>query len=81
MISSVRVPRSDFGTPITSNSSSRYPGAMPRSSRPPLRASTTAISSARRSGWYSGASRTAVPRRIRVVRIAIAPSIGIRPGR
>ena len=80
MISSVRVPRSDFGTPITANSSSRYPGARPRSSRPPDTASITAASSASRSGWYSGVSSTDVPIRIRVL-AATAPSIGITAGR
>jgi hypothetical protein len=61
--------------------SARYPGAIPSSSRPPDSTSTMAASSASRSGCCNGASSTAVPSRMREVRIANAASIGNSAGR
>ena len=48
----------------------------PKMSRPWLSWSTVAASSARRSGWHSGRTCTAMPILMRFVRAAIALAIG-----
>ncbi len=63
------------------NSSSRQPIPRPSRSLPPESWSTTAESSARRSGSWNGASTIPVPSRMRSVDAANAASIGSNDGR
>jgi len=72
--------RDRSGVRRPSNSSSRQPRPSPRVSRPSLSRSTVAASSASRTGSCSGASRTAVPMRTRLVRAAIAAHTGSSDG-
>ena len=66
---------SSSGTPKESNSSRSKPRPAPQFSRPPVSTSSSATSSANRSGWYSAASDTAVPIRRFVVRWAASSAI------
>ena len=79
--STVRTTRSDRGWPNIRNSSSRHASPRPRISRPPEIWSTTAASSASRSGSWKGVRTTPVPSRIRDVAAANAASIGSSEGR
>ena len=81
MVSSVRAPRWALDAPNIRNSSSRQPLPIPRISRPPESWSTTAASSASRSGSCSGVSTTPVPSSIRSVTAANAASIASSEGR
>src|SRR3970282_2222020 len=53
---------------------------IPNSKRPSLKWSTVAMSSAIRSGWFSGRTCTAVPTRIRLGRAGDAAVIRAPPG-
>ena len=75
MMASVSSKRSRFsicGTRSPSNSTGRLPRPTPTSSRPPLRMSTSASSSARRIGSWNGRMAAARPMRTRLVRMAAA---------
>lgn len=74
--SSVRAPRCLTGTPTASNSLGYSPPMpTPIVSRPPEMTSTEAISLAASAAGRRGSSITAVPRRMREVRAAMAASI------
>ena len=66
---------SSIGTPKLANSESSNPRPAPQLMRPPVSTSISATSSARRNGWYSAASDTAVPIRRFVVRWAASNAI------
>ena len=62
--SSVRAPRRSHGIPRASNSSRSQPTPMPRSTRPPVRASMVPSCLARTTGLRSGRMRIPVARRM-----------------
>ena len=62
--SSVRAPRRSHGIPRASNSSRSQPTPMPRSIRPPVRASMVPSCLARTTGLRSGRMRIPVARRM-----------------
>ena len=79
--SSIVRPRPAKSTPNSSNSSGRYPTANTQPTRPPLRWSITEISSARRTGSWSGSTVAATMMKVDVVRAAIAAASGPGDGR
>ena len=79
--SSVYDTRCERGMPNAANSCGAYPRPRPSSMRPPDSWSSTATSSARRSGWAKGASAMSVEMRMRLVIAAAAPATGTKLGR
>ncbi len=73
MDSSVRAPRSRFGTPTAANSSSIQPEPTPSTIRPSDSRSSDASSWASTTGWRYGTTSTLVPIVIRSVAPATTP--------